>query len=130
MNRLRRSLVRFACSTKGASLVEFALVFPVFIVLTLATINLGMLLYGVNDLHYAAQRTARCIAVGGGSGTAVTNCLDQAPTLYFGPSMGASFTHSTAGCGNTVTGSGAFTVITGLVNPSVSISASGCYPLQ
>lgn len=130
MNAFPHRVLAFLRSSEGASLAEFALVFPVFIALTLGTINLGLLLYGVTDLHYAAQRTARCIAVGGGSASAVANCLDAATGLYMGPVMGASFSHSTAGCGNTVTGTGAYTVITGLINPAVSISASGCYPVQ
>jgi Flp pilus assembly protein TadG len=131
MRGISHRLGRFRRSERGASMAEFALVFPVFIALVLMTINVCMLLYGVTDLHFAAQKTARCIAMKSSDGVVPdNNCLDQAASLYTGPAIAAAFTHTTDGCGNTVTGTGSFTVITGLVNVPVSISASGCYPLQ
>ena len=129
-----RLLSAFRRCEQGASLAEFALVVPVFVGLMLAVINLSIAIYGLNDLHFAAQRTARCIAMKSASGavgaTDVSACLTQASSTYTGPAVGATFARTTAGCGNTVTGTGSLTIYTGLVNKPVSLSAAGCYPLQ
>lgn len=131
MRRILPLLRRFRRSERGASAAEFVLVVPVFILLVLTTVNFGSLMYGVSDLHYAAQRTARCIAMHSNNGTIADNtCLGDASGLYTGTITGVTFDRSAAGCGNTVTGTGSFTILTGLANVPVTISAAGCYPLQ
>ena len=131
MRRPPHQLRRFRRSEAGASAVEFAIVAPIFIFLVLALINLSLLLYGVSDLHFAAQRAARCVAMNSSDGVVATNtCLTDAPSAYTGPSISASFVRTTVGCGNTVTGSGTFALRTGLVTLDVPLSASACYPLQ
>lgn len=127
MHRFRH----FRRSEQGSSAAEFALVFPVFIALVLTVINLSLVLYGVTGLHFAAQKTARCLAMNSVEGTISANtCLADAPSRYAGPVIGVSFVRTTAGCGNTVTGTGTFPLRTGLVNLSMPLSASACYPLQ
>lgn len=132
MGALISHLRAYRRGDRGSGAAEFAIVLPVFLALTLGAINLSMLLFGATSLHFAAEKTARCIAISsvGGAATNVAGCLALAPTYYKGPAIGATFAQTVAGCGNTVTGTGSFTLITGLVNPTVPLSASGCYPLQ
>jgi Flp pilus assembly protein TadG len=113
--------------------MEFVMVFPAFIALTLGAINLCSLFYAASTLHFAAQKTARCIAVQNyaTSPPSTGGCLGQAASFYKGPALGGlAFAQSTGGCGNTVTGSGSFTLVTGVYDAAIPISASSCYPLQ
>lgn len=129
---MRLRLRTFAISERGSA-AEFAIVFPIFIALTLGAINLGLALYASSTLHFAAQKTARCIAVQNynTSPPSTAGCMGQAASFYKGPAIGVTFAHTTGGCGNTVTGSGSFTVITGITaGITVPLSASSCYPLQ
>lgn len=131
MGQRLHKIIGFLTSERGATAAEFALVFPVFAILTLSVINISMLLFGVTDLHFASQKTARCIALKSSDGViAANNCLTDAPSLYTGPMMSVSFSQSAAGCGNTVTGAGSFKLLVGLKNVTVPVSASSCYPLQ
>lgn len=131
MRQSSHKISAFGTSERGATAAEFALVFPLFAILTLTVINMSALLFGVTDLHFASQKTARCIALKSSDGiVGANNCLTDAPTLYTGPMMSVSFSQSAAGCGNTVTGSGSFKLLLGLKNVTVPVSASSCYPLQ
>jgi Flp pilus assembly protein TadG len=131
MRRIHQQLRRFRRSERGASAAEFAIVIPVFLMLVLTTINFGMFLYSLSDLHYTAQRTARCFAMASLNGVIGANtCLDDASSNYNGMITGVSFTHSAGACGNTVTGAGSFNILTGFASLPVNVSASGCYPLQ
>lgn len=132
MMRRLFDLRRLMAAEDGASTAEFVLVFPVFIALTLGVINLCMLLYAVTNLHFATQRTARCIAVQNYA-TSPPNtgtCMGLAPSYYSGPAVAPAFVHTTGACGNTVTATASFNLITGLYDAAVPISASSCYPLQ
>ena len=53
--------------TRGQSLVEFALVFPIVVVILLAIFDLGRLVFAYNDIGNAARQGAR------------TAIIDQAP---------------------------------------------------
>lgn len=124
-------LRRFLAAERGASAAEFALVALVFLALILTTINLSLALYSANSLHFAAQKTARCFAMASLNGEIGDNdCLEQAPSFYKGAQIAATFAHSTASCGNTVTGTGTFQLVTGVANLALPLSASACYPLQ
>jgi Flp pilus assembly protein TadG len=131
MRSIRHRLRSFLRSESGASALEFAIVAPVFIFLVLATINLASMAYSVTDLHFAAQRTARCVAMKSTDGVIAANtCVADAASAYTGAPIGATFVRTAAGCGNTVTATGTFAVRTGLVTLDVPLSAAACYPLQ
>jgi Flp pilus assembly protein TadG len=60
MYRLRRVNARHR--TRGQSLVEFALVIPVFFLVLAGTIQLGIILWGQNTLNQLARDTGRYAA--------------------------------------------------------------------
>ena len=113
---------------RGTSAVEFALVSPVFFLLTIGIIYLCMALWAVGSLHYAVEDGARCASVRN------TVCKDQATTIsytqsrYFGPSNSPSFTYAAATCGNSVSASANYVVDLGLTRVTVPISATACFP--
>lgn len=57
----------FAGCRRGAIAVEFALVFPVFLVLIFLLVELGGVLYVHNSLSYAVQEATRYAIVRGGT---------------------------------------------------------------
>jgi Flp pilus assembly protein TadG len=127
---LRRFLLAFGHDTSGTSAAEFALVVPFFILTVFGTINTCLALSAVNSMHFAAERTARCLAVGG-STSCSSNVDTYAKGWYRGPGLnGLNFTGSTdPTCGKLVTGNANFNIITGLNSTAVTINAKACYPL-
>lgn len=128
--RIRQLLLAFGRDTSGASAAEFALVVPFFILTVFATINTCLALSAVNSMHFAAERTARCLAVGGSTACS-SDANSYAKGWYRGPGLnGLTFTGSTdTTCGKLVTATANFNIITGLNSTAVTISAKACYPL-
>ena len=115
---------------RGTTAVEFALVSPIFFLLTIGIMYLCMALWAVGSLHYAVEDGARCAAV-----RSTTQCKDQATTIsytqsrYFGPSNSASFTMPSPPCGGfAVTGTANYVIDLGLTRVTVPISATACFP--
>jgi Flp pilus assembly pilin Flp len=124
--RLHRSFLR-DCS--GVTSAEFALVVGFFIVLVFGTINTGLALSAVNQIHYASERSARCLAV-----HATGDCQDDvdayAKGWYKGPGVTAlTFTPTDEDCGKRVVGTANYEILTGFESTAVEISATACYPL-
>lgn len=125
--RATRRLVGDRC---GASAVEFALVAPAFLALTIGSIYMAMLVFAYANLQSTAQEAARCASVR----TAV--CFDQASVATFangryrGLGVSPVFTYAIAPCGHRVTASGSLTLISGLpgaggVSP---FTVTACHP--
>lgn len=60
---MRRLVSRFRRSEQGASAVEFALVLPVFLLMTFGIIEFGRLFWTSHALHETAISTARCMGI-------------------------------------------------------------------
>jgi Flp pilus assembly protein TadG len=115
---------------RGSTAAEFALVLPVFLLLTLGTIGICTLLYTMATLHYAVEDAARCASIktavcGSGAATAA-----YAASRYSGPPAGVTFTPTLAACGNKVTATATFNLHTGVATFATPISATACYPLN
>jgi Flp pilus assembly protein TadG len=65
----------------GQSLVEFALVFPIVIVLLLAIFDLGRLVFAYNDITNAARQGARTAIINQGGTAAVDRVIQMATSL-------------------------------------------------
>lgn len=116
---------------RGASAAEFAIVLLPFIALVLGILWLSLTLYGNSTLQNAAEAAARCASVRyWQTGTCDTKADIEAYALsiYYGPGVSPTFTYSTGGCGHTVTATATIPVTTGLVNTSIPLSASACFP--
>ena len=114
----------------GAAAVEFALVFPLFLMTVFSTIYLSLAVGAYNNLQTATAQAARCLSVDVTGSCTVANINTFGQNLYDGPTIqGLTFTPSTASCGNQVVGSGTFTMFTGMGSVGVTLSATSCYPL-
>jgi Flp pilus assembly protein TadG len=117
---------------RGAIAAEFALVLPVFVLLTIGTIGVGTMMSMIVSLHFAVEDAARCASVKTTVCTNAGTTQTYATGQYKGPTVtGLAFalTAAAAGnCGNKVVGTGTYTLRTGLGAISVPVSASACYP--
>ncbi len=67
--------------SRGQGLVEFALVFPILIVVLLAIFDLGRLVFAYNDITNAARQGARTAIVDQGGTVARDKVIEQATSL-------------------------------------------------
>lgn len=120
---------RFARDERGAAAAEFALVIPVFLTLVFGTISVGLAMSAISQIHYAAERSARCLSVDT-AGQCEGDINDYANRFYHGPSVsGLNFVASTQACGNRVVGTAAYEIFTGFSSTGINISATACYPV-
>lgn len=135
MTRPRLSAVglirAFLRDASGAAASEFALVVPFFLLIIFGTFNTCLAMAAVINIHYAAERAARCLAVNITESCTDANIDAYAKNWYRGPGVtGLTFTPSTQTCGTQVIGTGTYTIITGFDATAVSISARACYPVD
>ena len=122
------SLVVVGRDERGTSAVEFAHVAPVFILLVIGTIFVCIQLFLVGSLKYAVEEGARCASV------KTTICADSTSIVtytrnhYFGPSAAPTFTYTAASCGNSVSASLNYVVNLGMMELTLPVTASACYP--
>jgi hypothetical protein len=127
---------------RAASAVEFALIIPVALILILSLLHMSAVVYAANNLHFATEETARCLAVSANNpaGTSGLPCPPN-PTAaqvqsygaarYVGPNISATFTlGATSACANTkqLSASGTYNMAMGFVSFPIPLSASACYP--
>lgn len=127
MGGMRALLARLGREEKGAAAVEFVLILIPMVMLTLGAINLSLMVYTVATLNYAAEDAARCLSVKKTTCTAASvNTYGRG--RYTGPGA-ASFTASSATCGNRVVGTVDYVFTTGLTSTIIPLSSQACYPL-
>jgi Flp pilus assembly protein TadG len=81
----------------GVAAIEFALVFPVFIVIVLTLIVFGQIMWTLNGLQAAGYQTARCVAIGNSACTTPTTYAINLATSYGVPGLTASEVVVTSG---------------------------------
>jgi len=132
--RATGSLLR---ASAGATAIEFAIVFPVFLVFVLGIVEFGRALWTQTALQSAVETAARCAAVNPTSCT--PSVTRYAASQAFGLSIPAGeFTYTAAAscgvAGNTkgalVVASHVFDPIIGQLVPglSVTLTARSCHP--
>ena len=128
LGRLGKAFVALLRNERGGGAAEFALVLPLFIILIFGTINGSIMYSAQTQMHYAAERAARCKSVDVGS--ACSNADTFAKGLYNGPNLGGLLFTATddATCGWRVAGSGQYQLMTGFDSTAVTIRADSCYP--
>ena len=113
----------------GAGAAEFALVVMPFSALIFGIIHLCLMLYANQNLQFAVEGAARCSSVMSATTCNTTGAVQSyAAGLYKGPNISATFAYTTAGCGNTVTGNGSYTLNAVLVSTTVPLVATACFP--
>ena len=124
--RLARSMTK----DDGNTAVEFALVFPAFILMVLGIFEFSRALWTQSLLNYAVQSAARCGAIDtstcSSNSATVTYAVQSSAPLTI-PS--ADFTVTSPSCGNQVAVAFPFTTIVPQLLPfNVTLSARACYP--
>ena len=86
MNKLRtQNLPSSRHRSRGQGLVEFALVFPILMLLLIAVFDMGRLVFAYNDITNAARSGARVAIVNQTAGVARTATINQATSLGLKP---------------------------------------------
>lgn len=119
MNRptlLRPTLLR---DDSGTAAVEFALVGPMFLLLIMATLMMGLLLFSATSLESAVQGAARCAAILG------KPCANP-ERRYQGMTDTPAFTAQARTCGQLVTAQTIFKLDLIVWREDVPLSASAC----
>jgi Flp pilus assembly pilin Flp len=124
-----RFIAGFLRDERAAASAEFALVVPAFLTLMFATINGSIMMSAITQMHYAAERAARCLSVDVGGACTAGGIDGYAKGFYNGPSMAGLAFAATPNlpCGNQVVGSGTYELVAGFASTSVSLSATACY---
>jgi Flp pilus assembly pilin Flp len=102
-----RVLKRLCADRCGTSAIEFALILPIFILLVMGSMSAAMLGFTVASMNFAVQGAARCAAIKTVCNSPTSTIL-FAKARYTGPAPQPIFDYSTAGCGNTVTGTATY----------------------
>lgn len=129
MIALRKLAAVLRANRDGAGSVEFALLAPILIMFIIGGMYLSMLGFTAASLHYAAEAGARCRSVN------TTICTDVATTQTYAATQfvnlagnAATFTATTAACGNQVAGSVTFILRAGVSKYNFPLSATACFP--
>ena len=111
----------------GASVVEFALIMPVFVALLFGMVNCGLMLWTQLGMEHGAVAAARCATINPSSCPDVpAYASQQAYDLNLPKS---AFTLSTPVCGNQVAASYPFKFTTLIFPPiNITLKAQSCYP--
>lgn len=116
----------------AATAVEFAMVVPFFLIIVFGTISTGLAMSAQSQMHYAAERSARCLAVNVTTPCTKANINTYAKGWYNGPGLTAlTFTSPTTDptCGKQVSATASYAIIAGIQKTAISLSATACYPI-
>jgi Flp pilus assembly protein TadG len=122
-------IVRSMADDRGSTAVEFAMLAPIYIGLTLAVLTGGLLLFTIASLHFAVEGAARCSSVMTATCTDATSTQNYASNHYYGPGIPApTFTASSPACGHQVSATVTYVLDAAANRWSVPLSATSCFP--
>jgi len=122
----RRGLGR---DTSGTSLIEFAVLLPVFVTLVFGMIDLGRLFWVQTAMQHGAEMAARCATINTTTCGTANQIQTYAGTQAYGLTLPTNtFTATTPTCGNQVIGSYTFSFLASFNGTSMTLSAKSCYP--
>lgn len=127
---IMRKALRLLRNEEGAAAIEFAIYSTAFFAMLFGGIYASILGYTSSSLHAAVEAAARCRAMGT-TCTNATTTQDFATAKFHNLTGGtATFTSTTAACGNQVTGSMNYNLKYILGSRTVALSAASCFPVQ
>lgn len=128
MSVKRRNARNFCYDCRGATALEFAILSPVFLMVTVGLVNLALLLYTAGSLQFAVEDAARCASVKTTICTSTSTIQVYASGKYFGPTVTPTFTATSPSCGHSVSATATYVMNIGVARYSVPLSAVACYP--
>jgi len=117
---MKLSLANFGKRQEGQSVVEFALVLPIFILLLMGIIEFGRIWMTMNVLSSASREGARIAAVTGPDASRVNNTVQSALSSASLPSGTVSINGPNGNSEVTVTVQITYTSITGGIIPGLA----------
>lgn len=131
MRSVARLSRRLTPDARGAALLEFAVLLPLFVLIVVGIMQLGHVLWIRTALQHAVEMAARCASVNTASCGTAAQVEAYAVTQAYGVIVPVdTFAASAAPCGNLVVATYDFAFQTTLFpSPSISLSARSCYPL-
>jgi Flp pilus assembly protein TadG len=126
-----RGLRRLGAAQDGTAAVEFAMVATALVLLVFGVFEFGRAMWTQSMLDFAVEQASRCASVD------TTTCTSAATTASYASAQtaplnlpAATFTATTATCGNKVTASYAFTFVTANLFPyAITLTSQSCFPL-
>jgi Flp pilus assembly protein TadG len=120
----------FGADARGSSLIEFALLVPVFLMVIVGLMGAGGLMWAQFGLQHGAEMAARCASVNATTCGTTANIKTYAANQTYGVNPPTSaFTVSTPSCGKQVVASYSYQLLAldfGL--PAITLSAKSCFP--
>jgi hypothetical protein len=113
---------------RGTTILEFAIVGPVFLSLVIGLIYTCLLLFTMASLQYAVEEGARCASIKTQVCTNSVSVINYTKSAYYGPIAVPSFDFTNQTCGHAVSGSASFVFDIGLFAFTVPLSATSCFP--
>jgi Flp pilus assembly protein TadG len=117
--------------TRGTAFLDFSLVLPLLLILTLGVMDFGRLFWTKMTMSRAASAAARCFAMNSNTCPSADTAQTYASQQAWGTSN-VTFNAATAACGAQVTATYNFTFIVPWwpgANP-LALSTTTCYPRQ
>jgi Flp pilus assembly protein TadG len=125
---IAQALRRLTPERGGAAAVEFAIVAPVLLVLVLGIMEGGRALWTQNALNFAVDQAARCASIDTNNCGTSTQIQNYAAAVSGEGFTAATFTVSTAACGNVVSASFPIRLYIPFVGSALTLTAQSCYP--
>jgi Flp pilus assembly protein TadG len=125
-----RLILKLAKNEQGSSVIEFALIAQLLVVVLLSTIETGRALWTLNALHYSVEEAARCASVNATT-CGTTGQIQSFAAARSGGSFNANlFTVTVAACGNQVSVNYPMQLnIPFMSGDSLTLTAQSCYPI-
>lgn len=123
-------VLRLARDTGGTSVIEFALLMPVFVAFLVGIMGSGALMWAQFGLQHGVEMAARCASINTTTCGTTANIKSYAVTQTYGVNPPTSaFTVSTPSCGNQVVASYSYQFITASFGlPAITLAAKSCFP--
>jgi len=119
----------FLRNRQGGTAVEFALIAPVFFVLVIGAVEVGLLCWAQLALQQGSEAAARCASINKTICGSDTQIKTYASAQSFGLRPGVlAFTVSSPACGKMVQASYDPPFLSNFVMRGVTLKASACFP--
>jgi Flp pilus assembly protein TadG len=112
---------------RGSAAVEFALVFPPFVMFLVGILYVCLVVYSAASLRFAVEQAARCYSVNASQCGSASTAQTYAQNKYYGLSN-PTFTASTPSCGHQVSATLTLALNAVFKSWNIPLSATSCFP--
>ena len=113
---------------RGTTAIEMAILAPVFFLIIIGMVYVGLLMFTMGSMHYAVEAAARCASVETDICSNAASTESYAMSKYFGGYVTPDFTYAAETCGQSVSADATFVLDLGVRKISIPLSATACFP--